>query len=240
MDGKRYAREFEAIFQDDVETFISPQLIEQVIEAGRTAIPAQSGRYYVAGLDASGGGDCAFTLAVVTLDLDAKPDLIQAQSIGWEKSRTQQLDLEGVVSEAALILTGYGITGAYSAKFSAGWSRQAFARHGITLLDAPDKSTVYAELEPLITSGRVRLLDHPRQNRELGQLERRPRPGGKALIGPPRGARDDYANALALAMVAAAANADLPPVDTAPTQAELQQLQDFFPQMEFTRFEEPF
>jgi hypothetical protein len=83
----------------------------------------------------------------------------------------------------------------------------------------------------------VRLLDHPRQNRELGQLERRPRPGGKALIGPPRGARDDYANALALAMVAAAVNADLPPVvDTAPTQAELQSLQEALPMLDLTQF----
>jgi hypothetical protein len=138
MDGKRFAREFEAIFQDDVETFIAPALIEQVIEPGSTALPAQSGRYYVAGLDASGGGDCAFTLAVVTIDLDTKPDLIECQVIGWEKSRHQQLDLEGVVSEASQILVAYGITGVYSDKFSAGWSKQAFARHGITLLDAPD------------------------------------------------------------------------------------------------------
>lgn len=228
MDPKRFAREFQAVFQDDVESFIPNLLIEQAIEPGRTALPAESGRFYVAGLDASGGGDCAFTLSIATVDLDARPDLLECQVIGWEKSRTRQLDLEGVVKEASQILLGYGITHAYSDKFSAGWSRQAFARYGVTLIDAPAKAELYAELEPLITSGRVRLLDHPRQNRELGQLERRPKPGGKASIGPPRGGRDDYCNAMALAMVAAAQNADLPPIDTSPTQAELAQLRRVF------------
>jgi hypothetical protein len=57
----------------------------------------------------------------------------------------------------------------------------------------------------LFSQGRIALLDHQPLARELKQLERRPRAGGKTLVDHPAGAayHDDYANALALAAVQA-------------------------------------
>ena len=237
-DPKRYSREYEAVFVDNVEAFIPRPLIDQAIQAGRTAIEAQSGRVYFGAIDASGGGACAFTLNICMLD--DRPDggftIVECQSRGWDRSKTQALDLEGTVREAASIFTGYGCYTVMSERYSAGWVSQAFARHGISLLPAADKSTTYAELEPLFVAGRIQLLDIPVKNRELGLLERRPRPGGKPLISPPRGSHDDYANSLALAAVAAAQNADLPIIDTAPSQDEMQMLNEVFPMLELRSF----
>lgn len=230
MDGKRFAREFEAQFVEDTTAFIPQPLIERAVITGREALPALAGRYYIGAVDASGGGSCSFTISVVTLEPDQAGThrIVECQSKGWEKSRTEALDLEATVSEAASIFTAYGCYSVMSDRYSSGWNRQAFARHGIALIDAPDKSTVYSELEPLFTAGRVELLDTPVKNRQLALLERKMRPGGKPLIGPPRGAHDDYANSFALACVAAAQNADLPPVTyTIPLEERLQLEQAF-------------
>jgi hypothetical protein len=123
-------------------------------------------------------------------------------------------------------------------RYSAGWVKQAFARHGILYVDAPEKSAAYQDVEPLFAQGAIQLLDHPQQQRELTMLERRPRPGGKPLIDHPRGGHDDHANVLALAAAAALANAGLPPVDPRPDGNELAQLQSAFPGLEIARFDE--
>jgi hypothetical protein len=57
-------------------------------------------------------------------------------------------------------------------------------------------------VEPLFATGRISILDHPEQARELKQLERRARSGGRTIVDhPPRG-HDDFANVLCLAAVA--------------------------------------
>jgi hypothetical protein len=62
----------------------------------------------------------------------------------------------------------------------------------------------YLELEPIVLQGRIDLLDHPQQVRELTLLERRPQPGGRTRVDHPSGGHDDHANALALAAALAA------------------------------------
>jgi hypothetical protein len=62
-----------------------------------------------------------------------------------------------------------------------------------------EKAKAYLEVEPLILQGRIELLDHPQFIRELKMLERPARAGRRPEITHPRGAHDDYANALALA-----------------------------------------
>src|SRR4030095_3166031 len=228
-DPKRYGREYLAEFQDAFETFTPQALIDTAVVLGRNALPAVAGRVYLGAIDASGGGSCAFTLDIVSLDLGRKPDIVECQSKGWERSRTQPLDLEGGVAEASDIFFAYGITHVLSDRYSAGWARQAFGRHGVVLIDAQDKSTTYGDLDPVLGAGRVAMLDQPVKNRQLGLLERRPRPGGKPLIGPPRGSFDDYANSFALACVAAAQNLDLPPYDpSADIRQEIAQIQAAF------------
>jgi hypothetical protein len=62
---------------------------------------------------------------------------------------------------------------------------------------------------PLLNSGRVELLDHPRLIAQLCQLERRTARSGKDSIDHPRGAHDDCANAVAGTIVKAGGSAPL-------------------------------
>jgi hypothetical protein len=115
---------------------------------------------------------------------------------GW-----QGADLAGIVREIATRLRHYRLTEIRGDKYAGAWIRQAFEREGIRYREAEiDKSTAYLEAEPLLTQGRVELLDHPQLIRELTLLERRPRPQGRTLVEHPHGGHDDYANSMCLAV----------------------------------------
>jgi hypothetical protein len=126
---------------------------------------------------------------------------------GWARRGTQAPDLGAVVKEIAELAKAFGCKGVTGDRYSGEWVRQAFREAGLAYREAePDKSTAYLSVEPLFSQGRIALLDHPQLVRELKQLERRPRAGGKAIVDHPAGSahHDDHANALALAAVLAA------------------------------------
>lgn len=73
---------------------------------------------------------------------------------------------------------------------------QLFEESGIIVkAEAQPKSVIYAELLPLLSSGRVRLLDDPTLRKQLLGLERRPGSGGREIIDHAAGAHDDVINA---------------------------------------------
>jgi hypothetical protein len=77
--------------------------------------------------------------------------------------------------------------------------------HGVDYQTASQpKSDIYLTLLPLINSGRVELLDHPRLTAQLCALERRTARGGRDSIDHAPGAHDDVINAAAGAFVYAA------------------------------------
>ena len=65
------------------------------------------------------------------------------------------------------------------------------------------KSDIYREFLPLVTSGRLELLDDPRLIKQLLALERRVSRAGRDTIDHAFGEQDDLANAVAGALVAA-------------------------------------
>ena len=66
-----------------------------------------------------------------------------------------------------------------------------------------NRSEIYLNLLPLLTSGRVSLLDQPRLAIQLSSLERKASRSGRDSVSPPVGAYDDLANAVAGAVVLA-------------------------------------
>ena len=225
LDPSRFAREYEAEFTDDLESFIATAWVETAVVRGRHALAPQLDRWwYSAAIDASGGGSDAFTVSVVHLEGEGSDSrIVQDYLKGFSKPRSGPVDLEGVVAEIVTVLRSFGCDSVLADRYAAQWVVQAFARHGIAVTPAPDKSTCYAGLEPVIAQGRLALLDHPTQTRELSLLERRARPGGKPSIDHPRGGHDDFANALALA-VYAALQAAFPAISTDMTDEEFQAL----------------
>jgi hypothetical protein len=111
-------------------------------------------------------------------------------------------------------------------KYAAQWPMAEFARHEISLEHSErDRSAIYADFLPLLTTGRARLLDSSRLTTQLCNLERRASPMGKDRIDHPVGANDDLCNAAAGALVLASVTSgyldyDLwvgaPPVDEKP------------------------
>lgn len=201
LDASRYAREYEAEFAEDLDAFLPAAWVEDSVVADRRELPPVSGTAYSAAVDASGGGADAFTLGIVHAEGDGSDRrVVQDVMRGWRSSRSSRVDLEGIVAEIAGIAGSYGIHRLVGDRYSAGWVKQAFERHGIRY-DASefDRSAAYLEAEPLFAQGRIELLDHPVMVRELKNLEKRPRAGGRTVVDHPSGMHDDFSNVLALA-----------------------------------------
>jgi hypothetical protein len=89
-------------------------------------------------------------------------------------------------------------------RYAASWVSGEFGRNDISYeASERDRSAVYADFLPLLTSGRARLLDSPRLVGQLCNLERRASPMGRDRIDHPAGAHDDLSNAAAGALVLA-------------------------------------
>lgn len=203
LDAERFAREYEAEFAEDLESFLPGAWIDAAVIPGRHELPPLPGVTYTAAVDPSGGGADTFTLAIAhTERTGEQPRAIQDVMKGWGRARGHTVDLKGVVAEIAEIVTRYGLSTVRGDRYAGQWVRQAFEAQGIKYEDTEEKSKAYLELEPLFAQGSIEILDHPALLRELRTLERRPRPGGKTLVDHPHGGHDDYANALALAATA--------------------------------------
>jgi hypothetical protein len=218
LDPQRFAREYEAEFAEDIDAAIPSAWIDQAIVKGRHELPPQAGVRYVAAVDPSGGGADAFTLSIVHVEGDANARRVVQDVIrGWGRGASGEIDLEGVVHEIAGICLAYGDTRTvHGDRYAAGWVRQRFRAEGVRYEEAAlrdpedpdrevylDKSMAYLEAEPLFAQGRIEILDHTVQERELKLLERRPRAGGRTIVDHPDGGHDDHANALALAVAKA-------------------------------------
>jgi hypothetical protein len=180
LDPARFAREYEAEFTEDLETFLPGAWIDAAITPGRHELPPQEGVRYEAAVDPSGGGQDAFTLAIAHAE-GTGPDrrIVQDVMRGWTSRRSETTDLEGVVREIAGIVKRYGLSTVVGDRYAAGWVRERFQADGIRYRDPEaDTAQVYLEVEPLFAQGRIELLDHATLAREFKQLERRPRPGG--------------------------------------------------------------
>jgi hypothetical protein len=203
LDPAHFAREYEAEFAEDIDALLPAAWVEGAVCRGRFELSPRPGFKYVAACDPSGGRHDAFALSVVHLeDPRGTGRIVQDVMRAWERTGNQVPDLVAVVREIAAVLKRYECRAVWGDRYSAEWVRQAFRSAGIAYLEcALDRSECYLEVEPLFSSGRLDLLDHPKLARQFKNLQRRYRPGGKVVVDHPGGAgqHDDYSNALAMA-----------------------------------------
>ncbi len=176
-------------WRDDVSGFCPHEVAEAAIDIGVEERRPTPGKNYVAFTDASGGVRDSFTLGIAHRDGDAAVlDLI--------RERRAPFNPEAVAEEYAAELKGYGLSTVRGDAYAAEWTRQAFRKFGIEYMPAPmPRSQIYLTLLPMLTSGRVLLLDHKRLLGQLTELERRPSRSGHDVVDhPPRGS-DDLINA---------------------------------------------
>jgi len=168
--------------------------VEQAVVTGRTVLAPQSGVSYRAFCDLSGGGADDATLAIAHgHDGVAVLDLLIDQ--GPRVNGTFSPD--ATVGKFADVLKQYGCAMVTGDRYAAQWPVLAFHKHGITYHSAEqNRSQLYAALEPVLNSGQVELLDHPKLFPQLIGLIRK---GEK--IDHVNGEHDDHSNAAAGALV---------------------------------------
>jgi len=168
---------------------------------GRVGLPRAQNATHVAFCDPSGGSSDSFALAVAHGE-DRSGSRVAV--LDYLAERRPPFSPDAVVAEYAAALKDYGVTRVQSDKYAGAWVVEAFGKHGITCeQSAEPKSTIYANVLPLLNSGRVELLDYPRLQAQMLSLERRTARGGRDSIDHPPNGHDDLANAAAGALVAA-------------------------------------
>ena len=190
--------EWLAEWRDDIAAFLSRELIESAVERGVTVRPPEAGVEYFAFADPSGGLGDSFTAAIAHRDADGKAILDCLHEV------RAPFDPAVATREIAATLKAYGVTKVIADKYAALWPVSEFSRNAITLEHSErDRSAIYADFLPLLTSGRARLLDAPRLVGQFCNLERKASPSGKDRIDHPQGAHDDLSNSAAGALVLA-------------------------------------
>jgi hypothetical protein len=184
-------------FRDDVQNFLSRQVIDAAITPGRFELPRVDGMAYYGFVDPSGGSSDSMTLGIAHR---------QGERFILDCIRERQppFSPDDVVREFSQTLKSYGLRTVKGDRYAGEWPRERFLVHGIEYLAADmPKSDLYRELLPMINGQRVELLDLPRLSTQLANLERRVARGGRDSIDHPPGAHDDIANAAAGAIVGA-------------------------------------
>jgi hypothetical protein len=197
-DPQAARSEWLAEWRDDISAFLSRELIEGAVDAGIWARPPVDGLSYHAFADPSGGVSDAFACAIAHREDDGRVILDALHETA------APFDPSAATGAVAKLIKAYGVSKVIADRYAAQWPVSEFARHDVTLEHSErDRSAIYADFLPLLSSARARLLDHQRLVGQLANLERKAQPSGKDRIDHPVGAHDDLSNACAGALVLA-------------------------------------
>ena len=203
-DPENFRREYLAEFTEAISSFLSAEAVQQCVIEGRTELPPDRVTFhYIAAVDAAYKGD-QFTICIAHDDKDREKVVIDHLG-GWQGSRKHPLKLSGVMPQIRSLADRYGFSKVRGDQFGAEPLKDVFKRYGLSYRErtftSQAKADIYATLRTLVTDGGIELLDHKSSLGELRGLELELLPGGALRIGHSRHgkARDDYADAIALA-----------------------------------------
>ncbi|GJD52702.1 hypothetical protein OPKNFCMD_5468 [Methylobacterium crusticola] len=197
-DAAAARAEYGGDFRDDLEDFVSVELVDACTMAGTTEVPPAERIAYHAFVDPAGGsGKDSMTLAIAH---EAGGCAVLDRVL----EKAPPFSPQATVTEFAAVLKAYRVTRVTGDRWGGEWPREAFREHGITyeLAEMP-KSEIYQAALPLLNSRRARLLDLPKLKAQLTALERRTARGGRDSIDHPPGEHDDVANAVAGVLIRA-------------------------------------
>jgi hypothetical protein len=191
-DPASAAAEYGAEFRSDIESFVPREAVAACIPVGVRELAPVSGVSYSAFCDPSGGSADSMTMAIAHRDRDG---VIVLDAV---RERKPPFSPEDVVAEFCSALASYRVTKVQGDRYAGEWPREQFRKLHVGYEPAAKpKSDLYRDLLPLINSGKVALLDHPKLVAQLCGLERRTARGGRDSIDHAPGAHDDIANAAA-------------------------------------------
>jgi hypothetical protein len=185
-------------WRNDLASFIGVEMIEACTDRGVTVRPPRPGVRYVAFVDAASGvGQDAFALGIAHRDKEEIVlDLVHEVRPPFSPSQT-------IAEICALLRGGYNVTSVTGDKYAPGFVAEGFLRpHGVRYVYSErDRSQIYVEALPLLTSGRARLVENKKLALQFASLERRTSSGGKDRIDHGMNGHDDLANAASGALV---------------------------------------
>ena len=192
-DPARANAEYGAQFRADVEAFINREVVQACISTGTYERAPLSGTSYKGFLDFAGGsgGD---SLALAIGHKDGTVVVVDAL-----REVKPPFSPEFAVAQLVHLLKGYRLYTVEGDAFGGEFAREPLKKHGISYqLAKKPKSDLYAHhLLPMLNSGRVDLLDHPRAIQQIIDLECHTARAGRDKIDHPPGGHDDLANAIA-------------------------------------------
>jgi hypothetical protein len=193
-DEAKYRAEFMAQFRTDIETFISIEAVRACISAGTYERRPQPFVSYSAFVDPSGGSADSMTLAIGHCD-HARQTVV----LDCLREVKPPFSPEAVAEQFSKTLGDYSLDHVVGDRFGGLWPVEQFAKFGVRFEQAArPKSDLYADLLPLLNSGRIELLDgQPKLIAQLTSLERRTSRSGRDSIDHPPSGHDDLANCLA-------------------------------------------
>jgi hypothetical protein len=192
-DPARNRAEYLAEFRNDIESFVSFDVVNACIEGAVSERPPVRGVEYVAFADPSGGSVDSFALAVGHYDHRRQSVILDCL-----REITAPFSPESAVETLCATLRDYRINSIQGDRYAGEWPREAFIRFNVAYEPfAQPKSDLYRDCLPLLNSQRVALLDHPKLVAQLTSLERRTARGGKDSIDHPPSGKDDVANCFA-------------------------------------------
>lgn len=193
-DRAAAAAEYLAEFRDDIGGFLSIEEIERVIVPGRTMLPCIGGQQYRAFCDPSGGRSDAMTLGIAHGEGErAILDLLKEVAAPFSPQEA--------VKEFSQLLKAYRVSEVAGDRYSAEWVKEAFERQGVRyVLSEKNRSELYLEFLPAMTSGQIELLDSPRMKQQFANLQRRTTGAGRDSVDHGVGGHDDLSNAAAGAL----------------------------------------
>ena len=203
-DSVRARSEYDAEFRAEGETYISAEALDAVIVPDLMVIPPSSFKYRAFVDPAGGSGADSATLAIAHAEQrtssEGQNSIAFVLDIALE--RRPPFSPSDALRDFAKVLKEYKISQVTGDRFAGDFPREVFSKNGIRYKTSDyTKSDLYRELLPLITSGRVELLDKARLRNQILNLERRVSRSGKDSIDHSRGAHDDVANAAAGSLV---------------------------------------
>jgi hypothetical protein len=206
-DAAWASSEYLGLWRTDIAAFIDRETIESRVSRGVTVRAPLPQFDYVAAVDPSGGsGADSFTMAVCHLEEGTAV-------LDCVLERRPPLSPEAVTEEFCATLREYGIQSVVGDRYAGLWPTERFAVNGIRYEPAAmNRSEAYLAFLPMLTSGKVDLLDNLRLINQFAGLERRTARSGKDSIDSAPNQHEDLANAAALALVSARAPARRTPV----------------------------
>lgn len=193
--------EWEAEFRDDLETYVSTEVLDACTIRDRADLPPEPGLPYQAFVDPAGGsGKDSFTLAI------AHPRRDGLVVVDCVCEIRPPFSPERAVAELAHVLEQYRVRFVTGDRYAGEWPASRFQSVGVHYIGAErTRSELYLTFLPLLTAQRVELPDNRKLLHQLASLERRTQRSGKDSVDHGRSGHDDLANAVAGVCVLAAA-----------------------------------